>query len=51
LFSSSENSLLQQFRDGKDITPIIQKEIQSKQKVISGMDKLSNFADMSSHNN
>jgi len=40
LFSATESDLLTPLRDGKDITPMIQKAIQSKFKVRGGMDTL-----------
>ncbi|CAL2057894.1 GTP 3',8-cyclase MoaA [Tenacibaculum sp. 190524A05c] len=40
LFSSTETDLLTQFREGKSITPIIQKVIRQKHKMRGGMDSL-----------
>ncbi len=40
LFSATESDLLTPLRDGKDITPIISKAMQSKFKIRGGMDTL-----------
>ena len=40
LFSATESDLLTPLRDGKDITPMIQKAVQSKFKIRGGMDTL-----------
>jgi len=40
LFSATESDLLTPLREGKDITPMIQKAVQSKFKIRGGMDTL-----------
>ncbi len=51
LFSSKESDLLTPLREGKSISPIIQKTIQSKFKIRSGMDTLDKFKKTDGHNN
>lgn len=51
LFSSSESDLLTTLREGKDITPIIQKAVQSKFKVRGGMDTLDKLESPDLHSN
>ncbi|GAA4272883.1 GTP 3',8-cyclase MoaA [Aquimarina gracilis] len=51
LFSSTESDLLTPLREGKPITPIIEKSVQKKFKVRSGMDTLDKFKDIDGHNN
>lgn len=49
LFSSKESDLLTPLRAGKSITPIIQKAVQTKFKVRSGMDTLDKFSQSDTH--
>ncbi len=49
LFSSKESDLLTLLREGKPIAPIIQKAIQAKFKVRSGMDTLDKFKQSDVH--
>ncbi|WP_034230222.1 GTP 3',8-cyclase MoaA [Aquimarina pacifica] len=51
LFSSKESDLLTPLRAGQSITPVIQKTIQSKQKIRNGMDTLDKFKQSDAHNN
>ncbi|WP_282081023.1 GTP 3',8-cyclase MoaA [Aquimarina algiphila] len=51
LFSSKESDLLTPLREGKPISPIVQKAIQAKLKVRNGMDTLDKFNKPDSHNN
>ncbi|MEL6810969.1 MAG: GTP 3',8-cyclase MoaA [Bacteroidota bacterium] len=51
LFSQSESDLLTDLRADKSIIPIIQKTMQSKLKIRSGMNTLDDFKDPDSHNN
>ncbi len=51
LFSSKESDLLTPLRAGKSIEPIIQKTIQSKFKIRSGMDTLEKFNQPDLHGN
>jgi len=51
LFSSTESDLLTQLRNGKPIATIVEKAIQSKYKVRSGMDTLDKFKKTDHHNN
>ncbi len=51
LFSSAESDLLTPLRNGKSITPIIEKAIQAKFKIRSGMDTLDKFKKIDEHNN
>jgi len=51
LFSSKESDLLTPLRNGKSITTIIQKTVQSKLKIRSGMDTLDKFKKVDQHNN
>ncbi|MEW7290039.1 GTP 3',8-cyclase MoaA [Aquimarina sp. 2304DJ70-9] len=51
LFSSKESDLLTPLREGKPISPIIQKTIQSKFKIRSGMDTIDKFKKIDGHNN
>lgn len=51
LFSSEESNLLQALRAGKSIDSIIQKTIQSKKKIRSGMNTLEQFKQTDQHNN
>ncbi len=49
LFSSTESDLLTPLREGKDITPIIQKAIQAKFKIRGGMDTLEKLEEPKLH--
>jgi len=49
LFSSTESDLITPLRDGKDITPIIQKAIQAKFKIRGGMDTLKKLEEPKLH--
>jgi cyclic pyranopterin phosphate synthase len=49
LFSAGESDLLTPLREGKSIAPIIQKAIQAKFKVRSGMDTLDKFNQEETH--
>ncbi|NQY06389.1 MAG: GTP 3',8-cyclase MoaA [Flavobacteriaceae bacterium] len=49
LFSSTETSLLQQFRDGKSIEPIIEKVMKRKHRVRGGMDSLAKLKEPALH--
>ncbi len=49
LFSSTEQDLLTAFRQGNDITPIIQKAVQAKFKTRGGMDTLKKFQNETLH--
>lgn len=49
LFSATESDLLTPFRDGKSITPIIQKAVQAKFKSRGGMDTLEKLQDPALH--
>ncbi len=51
LFSSKESDILTPLRAGKPITSIIQKAIQSKLKIRSGMDTLDKFKKTETHAN
>ncbi len=51
LFSSKESDLLTPLREGNSISPIIQKTIQSKFKIRSGMDTIDKFKKTDGHNN
>ncbi|WP_106793425.1 GTP 3',8-cyclase MoaA [Aquimarina sp. Aq78] len=51
LFSSKESDLLTTLRAGESIIPIIQKAVQTKFKVRSGMDTLDKFKRIDGHNN
>ncbi len=51
LFSSAESDLLTPLRNGKSINPIIDKAIQAKFKIRSGMDTLDKFKKIDGHNN
>lgn len=51
LFSAKESDLLTPLRNGKSIHSIIEKAIQSKFKIRSGMDTLDKFKDTDGHNN
>lgn len=49
LFSSNETSLLQDFRSGKSILPLIKTAIYNKQKYRGGMDTFTKLSDESLH--
>ena len=49
LFSSAESDLLTPLREGKSITPIIQKVVQAKFKIRSGMDTMDKFNQEETH--
>jgi cyclic pyranopterin phosphate synthase len=51
LFSSKESDLLTPLREGKSITPIIQKVVQAKFKVRNGMNTLDEFNQSEMHSN
>lgn len=51
LFSSKESDLLTTLRAGKSIIPIIQKAVQTKLKVRSGMNTLDKFSQSDIHSN
>ncbi len=51
LFSSKESDLLTPLRQGKSISSIIEKAIQAKFKVRSGMDTIDKFKQIDEHNN
>ncbi len=51
LFSAKESDLLTPLREGKSITPVIKKMIDSKLKIRSGMDTLEKFKKIDSHSN
>lgn len=51
LFSDSETSLLQEFRSGKDILPLINLAIAKKKKARGGMDTLEKLSDSKLHSN
>ncbi|WP_438425867.1 GTP 3',8-cyclase MoaA [Aquimarina macrocephali] len=51
LFSSKESDLLTTLRAGESIIPIIQKAVQTKFKVRSGMDTLDKFSQPDMHSN
>jgi cyclic pyranopterin phosphate synthase len=51
LFSSSESDLLTPLREGKNISPIIQKAIRAKFKVRGGMDTLEKLEQPDLHGN
>jgi len=51
LFSASESDLLTTLREGKDITPTIQKAVQAKFKVRGGMDTLDKLESPDLHSN
>lgn len=51
LFSATESDLLTPLRSGKPIYSIIEKAIQAKFKIRSGMDTLDKFKDTDGHNN
>ncbi|WP_109302360.1 GTP 3',8-cyclase MoaA [Aquimarina sp. AU474] len=51
LFSSTESDLLTPLRQGKSINPIIERAVQAKFKIRSGMDTLDKFKNTDEHNN
>ncbi|UZO79256.1 GTP 3',8-cyclase MoaA [Aquimarina sp. ERC-38] len=51
LFSSSESDILTALREGKAIQPVIQKAVQTKFKIRSGMETIAQFDNMESHSN
>ncbi len=51
LFSATESDLLTPLRQGKSINPIIERAVQTKFKIRSGMDTLDKFKNTDGHNN
>ena len=51
LFSTTESDLLTSLREGRDITPVIKKAIQSKHKMRGGMDTLEKLKEPGHHGN
>lgn len=51
LFSTSESDILTPIRQGLPIAPIIQKAVQNKFKIRSGMETMDQFKDTKSHSN
>ena len=51
LFSSGESDILSALREGKSIQPVIQKAVQAKFKIRSGMETIAEFDNMETHSN